>query len=333
MPPAEPDRGREGIAGAVWHGARVRAPEIAFPLRRRAGLDLLPLRAARFRHVVFADGPSVIARQASLTADRRRTAPVVLDAEEAEFLPWLFQRAGLDADAYRPETLRRRLPACLRALRVGSPREARTVLERQPRLVCPAISAMMIGVSAFFRDPHVFAALRTDVLPALARRSALRVWSIGCSEGAELHSIGMLLAEAGALARTHLLGTDCRTDAITRARTGSFDALAVEHVPPALRERYFSATAGRWQIASELRARAQWRRADVLSVPEPGPWDMILCRNVAIYMKDHATARLWTTLRAALRPGGILVVGKAERPSQAPCLSAVAPCIYRRDAF
>jgi chemotaxis protein methyltransferase CheR len=59
---------------------------------------------------------------------------------------------------------------------------------------------------------------------------------------------------------------------------------------------------------------------------------MILCRNVAMYMQSAAAATLWRRLERCLVPGGILVVGKAERPTEARGLTMIAPCIYRREA-
>ena len=63
---------------------------------------------------------------------------------------------------------------------------------------------------------------------------------------------------------------------------------------------------------------------------EPGQWDVILCRNMAMYLAPEAAAALWRNLDSLLRPGGILVLGKAERPTGTR-LSMIAPCVYRRD--
>jgi chemotaxis methyl-accepting protein methylase len=68
-----------------------------------------------------------------------------------------------------------------------------------------------------------------------------------------------------------------------------------------------------------------------LSTDEPGHWDLILCRNLGMYLKADLAGQLWNRLARALRPGGWLVLGKAERPMGASILSAVSPCLYRRD--
>lgn len=294
------------------------------------------LRPAAFRHVVFPEmtrGGSPVnfanADAACAYAPRPLTAAV---SEEQAFVRWLFERGGLDSADYKSETLRRRIPSCLRALRAASLGDARQVLLRNPAMLRIAISSMVIGVTSFFRDPVVFSALGERILPELTRRgSAARIWSVGCSDGAELYSVAMLLAEQSVLHRCYLLGTDCRPDCIKRAAEGTFEAEAMSAVPRDLVGRYFSGDGSRYRIHSWLRTVVQWRSANVLAVTEPGAWDMILCRNLAIYLRAPASLRLWQSLLSSLRPGGILVLGKAERPLGADGLSAIGPCIYRRN--
>jgi chemotaxis protein methyltransferase CheR len=70
--------------------------------------------------------------------------------------------------------------------------------------------------------------------------------------------------------------------------------------------------------------------ANVLRAPSEGFWDIILCRNVAIYLKREASCALWAMLALRLRPGGLLVVGNAERPS-VPGLNHLDRCLYRKN--
>jgi chemotaxis methyl-accepting protein methylase len=294
------------------------------------------LRLAAFRHIVFPEaargGPPVNFAAADGMSLCAPAAPRTAATEEQSFLRWLFELGGLDCSDYKIETLRRRVPSCLRALRVSSLADARQLLNRNPSLLRIAISSLVIGVTGFFRDAAVFSALADRVLPDLTSRgSAARIWSVGCSDGAELYSVSMLLADHGVLHRCYLLGTDCRGDAVKRAADGVYDAEAMKSVPREFAERYFTFDLERWRIHSFLRTVVQWRTANVLTVNEPGAWDMILCRNLAIYLRAAAAARLWQTLMASLRPGGILVLGKAERPLGADGLSAVGPCMYRRN--
>lgn len=307
-------------------------------------------QAACFRHVVFPDSIGGFghalnaAPQDSIVADPCHPAPPPafpppLSPAAESFVRWLFIRAGLRFSHYKPETLARRLPACLRAVRAASPMEARRALRRRTDLLGPALEALLIGVTSFFRDEGVFSALRRRVLPELVRRwrsrgadQPLRVWSAGCSSGAELYSVALLLLDQGALwpERCELLGTDCRGDAVAGAAAGVFEPAAMKGVPRELFREFFVCDNDHFRVRHDVRSAVRWRRGDALAAPEPGPWDLVLCRNLAIYLQPAAATRLWCTLAASLRPGGVLVVGKAERPVGVAGLAPDGPCVYRR---
>lgn len=255
------------------------------------------------------------------------------EATEDPLMAWLLERGGVRPAAYRPAVMRRRLPACLRQLRVPSASSARVLLERRPGLLALALNSVLIGVSDFFRDEGVFDFLETTVLPELLRtRAGLSVCAAGVSNGQELYSVAMLLAEAGALEDSALLGIDCRLDAVRRAREGRFGAAEMGRVGPGRRERFFHAADGCWQVASELRDRMRWRAEDVSGFVPDAPCDLILFRNVAIYFTGEQCASVWTRLCDGLAPGGFLVTGKAEKPSAHLPLTRVAPSVYRKNS-
>lgn len=315
-------------------------------------LSVRSAKGTRYRHVVFSGSRGagrvlnlapVESRPTSIVEESSSRAPRVaserLSPGEEEFISWLFAEAGLEARVYRRETFRRRLGACLRALSVSTPAEARDMLKRRPALIPAAVNAIVIGVTSFFRDPAVFDQLTYHALSMLALNASNnppRVWSIGCSSGEELYSVAILLAEMGIASQSTLLGTDCRSGAIRQAREGIYEASALKNVPSEWMRNYFIAsTTGprgttRYQLCNTLRRQIQWRTADTTRVLEPGQWDLILCRNTAMYFRSDVSGQLWEQLENVLRPGGYLVLGKAERPAGARLLSCVAPCIYRR---
>ncbi|HZZ43971.1 MAG TPA: protein-glutamate O-methyltransferase CheR [Tepidisphaeraceae bacterium] len=283
------------------------------PLLRNGPLDLSPLR----QHAL---GPAPAAPTSELTAQCE------------SFLRWLFKRAGLDSAAYNPQTLARRLPSCLRFLKAGTPAQARQLLESEPELLSPSLGMLLIGVSSFFRDRPIFDALRRHVLPEISQtRGSLRIWSAACSDGQELYSLAMLTAESDLLRRCELVGTDCRPEATYRARLGIYEDAAVRELPLSRRQRFFTRQDDGWHIVEPLRKSVQWRTSDLLTCPEPGHWQLILCRNMAMYLKPTATGKLWQNLERSLSPGGYLITGKAERPIGASRLTSVAPCIYQKE--
>jgi chemotaxis protein methyltransferase CheR len=288
------------------------------------------------RHIRFRSAPPVlpaerrIAREQRVIADRGGSGY----AETVDGLPaHVLRRAGLVPEAYRAAPLRRRVAACLRALRVGSEAAAVERLASSDRLIEEALSSLLLGVTSFFRDAMVFDVLRTGVLPALAGRKApLRILSVGCASGAELYSMAMLLDEAQMLDRTILVGTDCRADAVRSARTGRFDEAALATLSPERRARYFEPVARGYRVVEPLLRRTNWIVADVTRPLFSGGWDIVLCRNLLMYLEPALADATCRRLAAGVAPGGVLVLGKAERPPAALGCAPLARCVYRSHA-
>jgi chemotaxis methyl-accepting protein methylase len=289
------------------------------------------------QHVSFRGNPDA-RRQRPTTVSlprvpERRNPDVVPQGTCAaqDFASWLLGAAGLNPLLYRPGSLDRRISAAFRALKVRTAPAARDLLARRPELLPVALSAVLIGVTDFFRDAHVFDDLRTAVVPELAKRNKpLRIWSAGCSSGSELYSVLMMMADAGLLSRCRALGTDCRDDALRSARAATYSMAELREVPQAMRDAYFEEAHGGWRIVARLRHAATWKPADLCTGVEVGPWDLILWRNMGIYLTDGAGEHVLSQLVRVLAPAGFLVVGKAERPSTREPLSAVCRCIYRK---
>lgn len=279
------------------------------------------------RHVERHDRPARAPQD--LAAPRRDGSPAAPDTPLAAFV---LGQAGLPASAYRGGPLLRRTAACLRALRADSEEAAIAKLRARPELLGTALSTVLIGVSSFFRDAFAFQTILAAVLPALgATRRPLRIMSVACANGEELYSIAMMLAEAGLLERAHLLGTDCRGDAIAAARAGWYGDEALADIDPRWRGRYFErGRRGGSRIAAGLRAAVQWQQADATRGIAAGPWDLVLCRNLFIYLHPQTNKAMFERLAAAIAPGGFLVLGKAERPPPGLRLATIGRCVFRK---
>ena len=289
----------------------------------------------RFEHMVF---PREDRRRVAINLTPSVSASANLDLfniawaqDEADFVAWVLSHQGLDANHYRPETLQRRLPSCLRTIRATTLAQAKRILENDRHAMTAAVSSLLVGVTTFFRDPPVFDQIRIE-LERFARESkrGLQVCSIGCSEGAELYSLAMILDDLGMLKDSYLLGTDCRSDALEQARSGIYDASQTKWVPPTFADKYIERNEKCCKVVDSLRQCIRWRIASVLNEPEPGTWDLILFRNTAIYLRADSVRAIWSNLESVIRPGGLLVLGRAERPIGVHRLRAIGPCLYRR---
>lgn len=191
-----------------------------------------------------------------------------------------------------------------------------------------------------FRDEVQLEAVKTKLLPRLLAESPrLTVWSAGCATGEEVATLLILLEEAGADARSTVLGTDLSATALAAAEPLSFGREAMRRVPPAIRDRYFRAQGEQSVLRRELAARAKWLRHNLMDRPYPlpptgGGFDLIVCRNVLIYFTEGAWQQVVASLIDRLRPGGVLVLGAAEpllgRSDQIQVLRDTQAFFYRK---
>jgi chemotaxis protein methyltransferase CheR len=189
------------------------------------------------------------------------------------------------------------------------------------------IDAVTTGETSFFRDTSPFDLFQYRLLPELIdrRRAAalpntpipLRIWSAACSAGQEVYTIAMILKETlGNLTKYNirLLGTDVSDQAIARASYGFYSASETGRGLTAERlQRHLQPVQNGWKVQDELRAMASFRRINLLEdFSALGRFDIIFCRNVAIYFTENDKVRLFSKLGNALAPDGALVIGSTE---------------------
>jgi len=226
---------------------------------------------------------------------------------------------GLACDGYKPNCLRRRLAVRMRARGVHTYEAYGEVLRRDAGEYDRLLDALTINVTKFFRNREAWEVLATKFLPDLwtEARGAVRCWSAGCASGEEPYTLAILLLEharaSGAPAdRCVVDATDLDPTVLERAAVGSYRATALDETPPAVASRYFTG-AGPWTVGPDLRARVRFRRHDLLREPPPEAcYELITCRNVVIYFERPNQERLYHTFADALRPGGVLMLGKVE---------------------
>jgi chemotaxis protein methyltransferase CheR len=181
------------------------------------------------------------------------------------------------------------------------------------------------GESYFFRDRGQFDLLALTILPELIERRAahrsLRIWSAGCAAGEEAYSLAMLVDEmAPRLAGWNILilGTDINAEAVNKARLGVYGDWSFRALDAGRKRRYFRPSGDRWRIDPRLCDMVTFRSGDLIRDRFPdaeagmNDFDLILCRNVFIYLDPRAVARITSKFARALADEGYLVTGHSE---------------------
>jgi chemotaxis protein methyltransferase CheR len=207
------------------------------------------------------------------------------------------------------------------------------VLSASPEELDSFLDRVTINVSQLWRNPEQWDTLEEHVLPELAITGRVKIWSAGCSYGAEAHTLAAVCLEACPGVRFEIVGTDIDKRMIDRARTGVFSEDDARTAPRRLLEKWFTPATGGFEAKPELRRHLRFEVGDLLVDRFPaGGYDLILCRNVVIYFAEGVRDELHRRLVGALRPGGYLVVGATERVAVPGDLgiSAVYPFTYRK---
>lgn len=237
--------------------------------------------------------------------------PEELEAFKARVSPLI----GFNLDAYKPRQIERRITALLCRSSTPTLDDYLNQLEDNPQKLRGFVDGLMINVTEFFRNPDKFDELRTQVLPTLlAAHPTITIWSAGCSMGAEIYSVGILLEELGALDRAELIGTDLDLGVLEKARAGLYSTHEVQGLAPAMLERYFEPEGQFFRFKGEaIRARTRFHHHNLLLDPPLSGCHLVLCRNVVIYLNDASKRHLYRAFNQALVPGGVLFVGSTER--------------------
>ncbi|MDP7738280.1 CheR family methyltransferase [Mycobacterium paragordonae] len=227
---------------------------------------------------------------------------------------------GFDFTGYKRASLMRRVRHRMDQAGCATYEEYLDLLQASSDEFASLFNTILINVTAFFRDRTAWDFIASDVIPRLlAERGPndpIRVWSAGCASGQEAYTLTMLLAEAmGAedfRQRVKIYATDVDEEALREARAASYDARAVESVPPELLERYFEQVNGRYLFHKELRRAVIFGRNDLVKDAPISRVDLLVCRNTLMYLNAETQRNVLSRLHFALAPNGVLFLGHAE---------------------
>lgn len=251
--------------------------------------------------------------------------PLMSSAEWRGLQRFLVLASGLALDDNKQYLAAARLRPIMRMHHIDHLNELlrRLASGTYPSLAQEVIEAMTTQETSWFRDQWPFQLLRERIFPALTGRAKrpLQIWSAACANGMEPYSISMAwstyqrqhgLADPGPT----IFATDISAGALKQARDGIYHPQQMTRgLDEADCRRYFRSLGEHWIVIPEVRNRVTFRQQNLLKeAPLFGPFDIVFCRNVLIYMPPDLRSQILRQVTGLMRPGGVLFLGATESP-------------------
>lgn len=245
------------------------------------------------------------------------------ETAESDFealIRYIQESRGLDFRGYKRTSLQRRIRRRMEEVGCEAYVGYHEFLEAHPQEFTALLNTVLINVTSFFRDSDAWEMLRTDVVPRIVARrvdrSPIRIWSAGCASGEEPFSLAMLFAEALGTEvfcnRVKIYATDLDDAALNTARHALYSPRDVDNVPGELLDKYFERTNGHYVFQRELRKCVIFGRHNIVSDAPISRIDLLVCRNLLIYLESDTQNVVLPRLHYALVNDGFLFLGKAE---------------------
>jgi two-component system CheB/CheR fusion protein len=241
------------------------------------------------------------------------------DPQFEALLEYLKEDRGFDFTGYKRASLVRRVQRRMADIDIDGFEEYHDHLLVHPEEFTALFNTILINVTGFFRDRDAWMYLLESVLPPILDRrdgEPVRAWTAGCASGEEAYTLAIVLAEAlGAdefRRRVKIYATDVDEEALTIARHASYTEHEVGGVPDELREKYFERHGQRYVFSKELRRSVIFGRNDLVQDAPISHVDVLTCRNTLMYFNAETQASILQRMHFALRPDGVLFLGRAE---------------------
>ena len=233
-------------------------------------------------------------------------------------LDYVESELGFATSMYNDAYLDRRITARMRRSDTEGYDRYRELLAADHDERQELLDTLSVNVTSFFRNPPVWEALR-PVLRDVTAAGRARVWSAAASDGREAYSLAMLALDDDGVdaSRLSILGTDIKPEILRAARAGRYRASETNDVAEQLEpigdiETYVERDGDAFAVRDRVREMVEFRRHDLITDDPPGTFDLVVCRNLFIYIDADAKRTVFETLGGALAPDAYLTIGMTE---------------------
>ena len=278
-----------------------------------------------------------IARHPFARPGPSRAVPVTDDPAIGRLFEILRRDTGIEFAEYRRNTINRRILRRMALHKLERLPDYVGFVATHPREVEALTQDILINVTKFFRDPQAFETVERLVFPRIfeskSRDDTVRVWVLGCSTGQDAYSIAMSFTEyldaRERRPRVQVFATDVNPIGIEAARAGIYPKGIEQDVSAERLRRFFTEVNGTYHVCKPVREMCVFARHDALAQPPFSRLDLVVCRNLLIYLEPVLQRKLLPTLHFALNPGGFLWLGSSETAADFSKLFQVVDARHR----
>jgi len=227
----------------------------------------------------------------------------------------VYDLTKIDLNAYKEKQMKRRIDTLISKNKIVGYDRYVQALKSDPEKFDEFVNYLTINVSEFYRNPDQWELMDKTYIPELIKKfgTNLKIWSAACSTGDEPYSLVMALSKHIPLNKIRIYATDIDKQVMEKAQMGLYNEKSLAGVPKEFKTKYFTKVGPSYKIADEIKARVEFKQANLLKDPYPRNCDFIVCRNVLIYFTEEAKDEVFRKFAASLKKGGILFIGSTEQ--------------------
>jgi len=244
------------------------------------------------------------------------------ETEERSFeklLDYIGRELDFESEFYNNAYLDRRITARMRRTDTDSYGAYRRLLESADGEKDALLDSLSINVTGFFRNPEAWEKLRQVLRDLTAENRRVRIWSAPCADGREPYSIAMLALDDQEIRERsiEITATDINPDILEVARAGVYETsqtsdIAGELEPLDAYEPYIDREENRFSVKDRVKKMISFEEHDLIRGDPKRDFDLVLCRNLLIYIDSSFKVPIFETIRNSLRDGGYLMIGMTE---------------------
>ncbi|MCP4155310.1 MAG: protein-glutamate O-methyltransferase CheR [bacterium] len=251
-----------------------------------------------------------------------------LSVEEfIRFRDLIYSKAGIFFEPKKIYFVKKRLATRMSLLSIEETGEYFSLLKYQDKTgseLQELLNIMTTNETYFFREKNQLEAFCNYCLVEMmkkrktAGRKRLKIWSAGCSAGAEAYTIAIMLREKIPEYRSwiiDIIGSDIDTVILNTAKEGLYDKRAVRHVSAELLKKYFTPEGDHFRITNDIRQSVRFQHLNLFDSNRMRTIrniDFLFCRNVLIYFDDNSRKAVVANFYDSLNPGGFIFLGHSE---------------------